>query len=320
MARTSARRLGALGILLVAVAPLAVSPTSSLARYVDSAAVGGGFTTDRLDPPTGLAATGGGSVTLTWMPTVDGYATGYDVFRSALPAGPFAVVGAVTPGTATTTVDGPPLGAWYYVLRAVAGSWTSMDSNVARALVSVPVSTGIRPCAAASNAADTVGAGDDDGYQSNPTRVCADDGSAANDTRSGTGGSVSCGTGAIPDSNKDRHRFWGYAFGLPGSVSAISGITVVADLGMNNNGGTTNLCIQLSWDGGSTWTTIQSNAVSGTAQSRYTFGSATDTWGRTWAVGDFSTTNFRVRVIDASTQTNKQFRLDFLGVDVDYYP
>ena len=39
----------------------------------------------------------------------------------------------------------------------------------------------------------------------------------ATDTNSGTGGTASCGTGAAPDTTKDRHRFWGFALGLPGT-------------------------------------------------------------------------------------------------------
>ena len=63
-----------------------------------------------------------------------------------------------------------------------------------------------------------------------------------------------------------------------------------------------------------------SHAISGTALATYTYGSTSDTWGRDWAVGDFSPASFRVRVIDASTQANKQFRLDDLAVSVTYTP
>ena len=294
-------------------------PDMTLARFTDTATSTATISTDTLAPPTGLAATGGSSVTLTWTPTVDTYATGYTILRSAVSGGPYGAVGSVTPYSATTTTDAPAAGTWYYVLRSVFQSWTSVDSNQASATVGTPTTTTIKSCT--TNAADTIGAGDNNGYQTNPARVCADDGSAANDSNSGTDTSTaSCGTGATPNATKDRHRFWGYAFGLPATVSSISGITVRADLGMNNNGGTTNLCVQLSPDGGTSWTTIKSVPVSGTAQSIYTFGSTTDSWGRTWTRNEFNTGNFRVRVIDASTRANKQFRLDYVGVTVSYYP
>ena len=314
------RRPWASGIaLLLGLAALAPA-SMTLARFTDAAISSGSFVSDTLAPPTGLAATGGASVTLTWTPTVDGYATGYDVRRAATSGGPYTAVGSVVPGSATTTTDSPTAGTWFYVLRSAFQAWRSVDSDEAFAVVVTSVSTAFVGCTAGSTAADTVNAGDDNGYQSNPNRACVDDGSVATDSNSGTGGSQSCGTGATPDVRKDRHRFWGFATGLPGTVTSIDGIRVRADLGMNNNGGSTNVCVQLSWDGGTTWTTMGSHAISGTALATYTYGSTSDTWGRDWAVGDFSPASFRVRVIDASTQANKQFRLDDLAVSVTYTP
>lgn len=306
------------GFLLVVVGLAPALPARSLARFVDSATSSATIATDTLAPPTGLAATGGTSVALTWTPTVDAYATGYSVLRGTTSGGPYSAVGAVTPGSATTTTDGPAPGTWYYVLRSVFQSWSSPDSDEASATVGSPTTTAVQSCT--TTAADTTGAGDNDGYEVDPARVCVDDGSAATDSDTGTSSSASCGSGATPSTTKDRHRFWGYAFGLPTTVGAISGITVRADLGMNNNGGTTNLCVQLSWDGGTTWTAIKSLEASGLIQSAYTFGSAADTWGRSWTPEELDAARFQVRVIDATTQSNKQFRLDYLGVSVSYFP
>jgi hypothetical protein len=320
-ARRRLRRGSRRASALIAIAACLVlgGPAMSLARFVDTDLSSGTIATDTLSPPTSLAGTATSTVSLTWTPTVDTYATGYLLYRGTATGGPYAPVGPVTPGSASSTTDAPGSGAFYYVLRSVYQSWTSVNSNEAAVTVGPPTTTTVRSCT--TTAADTVAAGDNNGYQSNPSRVCTDDGSAATDSNSGSAHTnASCGTGATPATVKDRHRFWGYAFGLPGSVSSIAGITVRADLGMNNSGGTTNLCVQLSWDAGATWTSIKSVPVSGTAQSAYTFGSSSDTWGRTWAVGDFSTANFRVRVINASTQSNKQFQLDYAGVSVSYYP
>lgn len=311
--------LSGLVVTATLVAVLATAPASmSLARFVDTAATTASFAADTLEPPTALAAIGGASVTLTWTPTVDTYATGYDVFRGTTSGGPYGAIGSVTPGSVTTTSDGPGAGTWYYVLRSVSGPWSSVDSTEASATVGAPVSTTYATCT--TTAADTSGAGDNDGYQSNPGRACANDSSDATDASSGTGGTQSCGTGATPDTRKDRHRFWGFATGLPGSVSAINGIRLRADLGMNNNGGTTNVCAQLSWNGGSTWTTMQALTLSGAAEATYTFGGTGDTWGRTWSLGELSAANFRVRLINASSQTTKRFDLDFVAVSVTYVP
>jgi hypothetical protein len=56
-----------------------------------------------------------------------------------------------------------------------------------------------------------------------------------------------------------------------------------------------------------------------TALTPYTLGGPADAWGRTWALADLGT-GFRVRVIDSSTQPNKDLRLDGLEVSVTYTP
>jgi hypothetical protein len=307
-----------LGPLLLVAVLSAVGAKATLANLTDTDTSTADLAADTLAPPTNLVASDGATIALSWTPSVETYTEGYGVYRASTSGGAYGLVGSVTPGTASSTTDNPSAGTWFYVLRSTYDAWSSVDSNEDSAIAGSPVSTSYATCS--SNAADTSGAGDNNGYQTNPGRACTDDGLTANDPNSGTGGTQSCGTGATPAARKDRHRYWGYALGLPGTVSSIDGIRVRADLGMNNNGGTTNLCAQLSWDGGSTWTTIQSVAVSGTAQATYNFGSTSDTWSRTWTPSDFSTSNFRVRVIDASTQATKRFQLDYLAVSVTYRP
>jgi len=311
------RRVAALvvGIGLVGILAAPVS----LARFSDADPTGGSASTDTLDPPTAVAASVAGStVTLGWTPTVDAYAAGYDVYRSGTSGGPYALDSSVTPASTTSTTDSPGNGTWYYVLRSTYQAWTSVASVEAAATVGAPTTSPYAGCA--SQAAETIVAGDDNGYEATPLRACTDDGLTANDASSGTGGTQVCGVGALPSVLKDQHRFWGYALGLPATVSAIEGITVRADLGQNNNGGSTALCVQLSADAGLTWTTLKSVAVSGNAQSTYLLGGPSDTWGRSWVLADFATTTFRVRVVDASSQTNKTFELDYLAVSVTYRP
>ena len=107
-------------------------PTSStLARLTDSAGSSGSFAADTLAPPTGLVATGGATVTLTWSPSADTYATGYAIYRSATSGSGFVLVSTVTPREATTTTDSPGGGTWYYVVRTTAGSWDSVGAEAA---------------------------------------------------------------------------------------------------------------------------------------------------------------------------------------------
>ena len=69
-----------------------------------------------------------------------------------------------------------------------------------------------------------------------------------------------------------------------------------------------------------TWTTTKTQSITVAAETTYVVGSTADTWGPTWTLTQLNTTNFRVRIIDASTLTTKQFSLDYVAVSVTYAP
>jgi hypothetical protein len=301
--------------LMLADASLGVAPGSSLARLTDTAAPTQAIASDTLNPPTSLAVAGGTQASLTWTATVDTYATGYEVYRASVSGGPYSLLTTITPRTVVATTDTPASsGTWYYVLRSYFQSWRSADSNQASAVVNLgAIATGFKGCTAASNAADT--GGDNNGYETLPGNACADDLIFATDANSGNTTTVSC-----TNAGKDRHRYWDFGLGVPATVVAVNGIQVRADVGMNNTTGTNQVCIQLSWDAGTTWTTAKSVALAGTAISTYAFGAANDTWGRTWLGSNFSNANFRLRVIDVTNQTTKSFLLEYLAVQVTYTP
>ena len=305
-------RLAPFVIAAVIVAAAATAPVT-LARFTDQAASTISFSTDTLAPPTGLAASGTVSTSLSWTPSSSGYTAGYEVLRSTTSGSGYSLVKTVTPGSATATTDAPGNGTFYYVLRSSFQNWRSVNSNQAAITLSNQTSTGYKACTAASNAADTGGNGD--GYESTPGNACVAGGGVATDASSGTNNVVSCS-----NAGKDRHRWWDFGLGVPASVTSVDGIALRADFGMNNNGGTTLLCAQLSWDGGSSWTAIQSVTPTGAALTTYAFGGAADTWGHTWTGSQLSNANFRLRIIDATSQTNKDFRLDYLAVNVTYTP
>jgi hypothetical protein len=303
------------GLLVVSVA----STSTALALMTKQRSVGTNvLATGTLGAPAGLVATGGASVTLTWTITPDTHASGYNLYRGTVSGGPYGLVATVTPRTTTTYSDAPAVGTYQYVLRAYVGNWESMATNEASATVSAATtSTGLKPCSATVgfNIADA--GGDGNGYQTNPTRACGagPNGLFATDPSTGiTGRSTVCANPA-----NDRHRFWGYAFGLPGFVTSIDGITVQANVGMSSTSGTSTICIELSWDGGTNWTAPQQATLGPTGITAYSLGGASSTWGRTWAVGEFSASLFRVRVTDAST-VSKDYRLDWLAVGVTYTP
>lgn len=307
----------AIALLVVAAAPVVGrGPVdASLARLTDTATSAESVSTAMLRPPTSLAATGGSSVVLGWTATVDGWASGYDVLRATVSGGPYSVVSSVSPSSTTATTDSPASsGTYYYVLRSVFQNWTSVNSNQASAVVTgSSTSTGYHGCTPGSNAADT--GGDGNGYEATPANACAADGTVATDANSGTNATVGC-----TDAAKDRHRYSDFNLGVPATVVLVSGIQVRAIVGLNNNSGSSILCVQLSPDAGVTWTTPKSVNLTNAPITSYTLGAVNDTWGRTWLGSEFANALFRVRVIDASDQPTKDFRLDYVAVQVTYAP
>jgi hypothetical protein len=268
------------------------------------------FASDTLNPPTGLTATGGASASLNWTATADTYASGHRVLRGTATGGPYTQIAEVTPRTTTTYIDSPAAGTYYYVARAFYQSWESINSNEASALVGTPTSTGLRDCAA--NAAVTTGSGDNNGFQTNSANACANDAAFAEDLNSGNSGATTCS-----DVGKDRHLYYDYGFTIPAG-STINGIEVRLDAWVDSTASSPFMCVELSWDGGATWTAAKNTATLGTAEATFTLGTTTDTWGRTWASTDFTNANFRVRITNVAGNNQRDFRLDWAAVQVSY--
>jgi hypothetical protein len=173
-------------------------------------------------------------------------------------------------------------------------------------------STGFLPPSA--NAAQTSGAGDNNGYQISPANAYGNDSAVTTDTDSGTNKSTSC-----TDNGKDKHHYYNYNINIP-AAAPIRGIQVRLDARADSTGGSPKICVQLSWDGGITWTTARSTATLSTVEATYSLGSSSDTWGRTWSSGDFGNAGFRLRVIDVANNPSRDFFLDYVAVNVTYGP
>jgi hypothetical protein len=108
----------------------AVSLRVSLAVFTSSASnIGSALATDTLAPPTGLTASGGASIDLTWTATTTTYASGYHILRGTAAGGPYTEIAQLTPRTAVSLHDNPAPGTYYYVVRAYLQNWESVDSN-----------------------------------------------------------------------------------------------------------------------------------------------------------------------------------------------
>ncbi len=168
--------------------------------------------------------------------------------------------------------------------------------------------TGLRSPTA--NAADS--AGDGNGFESNPGNAMADDASNAVDNNSGTASSTSCTSTA-----RDKHRFFNYGITLP-SGATVKGIEVRLDARVDDTSGSPRMCIELSWDGGVSWTAPLATSTLSKSMSSRTLGGAANTWGRTWTPAELSDANFRVRITNVANSTSRDFTLDWIAVRISY--
>jgi hypothetical protein len=215
--------------------------------------------------------------------------------------------------TVTYTPGTNPNDSFTYIVRDGRGLVSLTAARVSVTVTAQPSSTGFTGPTA--NTPVTSSAGDNNGLQTNAANAHADDGVFAVDTNSGTGSSTSC-----TNSGKDKHIFSNYNLPNLPANSTIKGIEVRLDARVDSTSGSPKLCIQLSWDGGNTWTTAKSTPTLTTSEATYVLGSATDLWGRTWGNGEFSNTNFRVRLISMASSTSRDFSLDWVAVRVTYQP
>ena len=76
--------------------------------------------------------------------------------------------------------------------------------------------------------------------------------------------------------------------------------------------------VSLSWNGGTTLTSVINSGDFGASDSQKTIGGSANTWGRTWSPSDFTNGNFKVQLDTTLGDSNKYLYLDFLKVRVTY--
>lgn len=133
---------------------------------------------------------------------------------------------------------------------------------------------------------------------------------------------VSDNNRSVADSSSDVVEYRNFGFSIPAG-STIDGVGVSIE---GYTGGTRQAEISLSWNNGSNYTsgsgtglkTTNMPGTSSASEANRTFGSATDKWGRlSWAVSDFSNTNFRIK-LDATTGGGSNLYIDQVSVKVYY--
>jgi hypothetical protein len=99
------------------------------------------------------------------------------------------------------------------------------------------------------------------------------------------------------------HSYSNHSFGVPGN-NQITGIATKLEVSGTTAAGT--IDVQLSWDGGTSWTSVKSTPILTTTDTVQTLGSASDLWGRTWTTNEFSNGNFRIRLTGAPSSNTLQ--------------
>lgn len=147
---------------------------------------------------------------------------------------------------------------------------------------------------------DTGGSGN--GFEGNATGAYADGGTFASNAN---------GAG-------DRHRYYNYNITIPNGTT-VAGIEVRPDWWLDSTQNTSSVAIELSWNGGVSWTAAKTESTETTTDTNSKIvGASNDTWGRAWSAADFSNTNFRVRITSNSNSFSRDFFLDWLPVRITY--
>ena len=110
-------------------------------------------------PPSGLSASGSGSVTLTWTASTDTALQGYHIYRAVSPNGPFTRLTA-SPVAFTTYSDSPASGTYTYMVRAIkleqSGSGTYYNSSQGIFVTASTSASGTVPAAPSNPSATAV--------------------------------------------------------------------------------------------------------------------------------------------------------------------
>ena len=278
-------------------------------RTVASGVTAGGFTATR----TGDAVTYGLTVqngvgTQSMSETVlmrvaDLPPTAFPTVTPAPATGTPTPTGTSTPTSTATSTATPTSTATSTPTPTSTATSTPTPTNTATATptptstsTSTPTPTSTATATPTPTGTPACGTGDT-GYL-NPSANAPDAGGWGDGFETNPAGAYTSGGGYAQDafSIGDQQRYYNYHVNLPAGC-VVTGIAVRLDWWLNQTlWWGTSLSVDLSWDGGTTWTARKTDPVQTTTLHTAILGGPGDTWGRAWSAGDLSDANFRVRV------------------------
>lgn len=124
---------------------------------------------------------------------------------------------------------------------------------------------------------------------------------------------------ALESVQGEKQDYYDFTFSVP-SGATIDGVEVQVEAKDLNCNVSCIIGVELSWDGGVTYTTAGYDTGELTSSDVvYTLGGSTDIWGRTWSDTNFSDANFRLRInADVLNGETPTIRLDHIQVKVYY--
>jgi hypothetical protein len=254
-----------------------------------------GSITGTVTNATTSAAISGATVSISGGGSTSTDAAGHYTFSNLTPA-TYSVTASKTGFTTSAPAS----------VGVTAGNTTTQ--NFALAPVASPVTTAF----VFPSAAPVAGTGGDgNGYQTAPANWWVGfDGNVATDASSGTASSQSCTA-----TTRDSEVAGSFSMGSLGTT--VLGIQVQVRGRVNSTSQSPKFCVQVSNNGGATWSTGKVSAALKTSMTTYTLGTTADLWGMTWSSATLSS-NLRVRIVDLANATNKTFSLDGVSVAVTY--
>jgi hypothetical protein len=126
-------------------------------------------------------------------------------------------------------------------------------------------------------------------------------GTPHNEWTTGVNAYISDGLYASETVLAERQSYGTYGFSIPGT-NTIDGIEVKLEASASTNAGT--IEVALSWDGGTSISSMATTTTLTTTDTIYTLGTTADLWGHAWTPAEFSDGNFRLRVTGQSSGEN----------------
>jgi hypothetical protein len=117
----------------------------------------------------------------------------------------------------------------------------------------------------------------------------------------------------------DSHLFYNFGLGVPLDAT-VKGIQVRLDWYLDGDIGINSMGAEISWNGGSDWTSPISDDIETTVEHTAYLGDSANDWGHSWTPNEFTNDNLRVRITCNSDTADRIFFLEYISVIVYYAP